>query len=115
MIKRLAPFLLSAALTLLGSAAGHADHACDDLGQPGWSTIASHEVVDVKDSAPYRVDADWYVDRTSTILPLCNYINAVGNYSLRSYSLSPEEKTERVMICRGGTQVAPYAGACPPG
>src|SRR5262249_37610926 len=75
---------------------GH--HACDDLGQPRWSTLASHEIVDVKDGAPYRVGADWYVERTSTILPLCNYINAVGNYSLRSSSLSPEEKIERVMI-----------------
>ena len=45
---------------------------------------------------------------------LCNYINAAGNYSLRSYSLSPEDKTERVMICRGNAAVAPYAGPCPP-
>jgi len=115
MIERLAPLLLSAAMTVLGSAVARADHACDDLGQPGWSTLASHEIVDVRDGAPYRAGADWYVERTSTILPLCNYINAVGNYSLRSYSLSPEEKIERVMICRGGTQVAPYTGACPPG
>ena len=53
MIKRLAPLLLSAALILLSPATGRSDHACDDLGQPGWSTIASHEVVDVKDGAPY--------------------------------------------------------------
>ena len=54
------------------------------------------------------------VDRTTTVLPMCNYINASGNYSLRSYSLSPEDKIERVMICRGNAAVAPYAGPCPP-
>jgi hypothetical protein len=103
------------AVVVLGPVAARADHACDDLGEPGWSTLASHEIVDVKDGAPYRAGADWYVDRTSTILPFCNYINAVGNYSLRSYSLSPEPRTERVAICRAGAAVAPYAGACPPG
>ncbi len=35
---------------------------------------------------------DWFVERTTTVLPLCNYINAAGNYSLRSYSLSPEDQ-----------------------
>jgi hypothetical protein len=45
---------------------------------------------------------------------MCNYINASGNYSLRSYSLSPEDTTERVTICRGNVAVAPYAGPCPP-
>ncbi len=76
--------------------------------------IASHETVDVKDSAPYLAGGDWFVDRATTTLPLCNYINASGNYSLRSYSLSPETKTERVTICKGATPVAPYTGACPP-
>ena len=64
--------------------------------------------------APYQAGGDWLVDRTTTVLPLCNYINASGNYSLRSYSLSPEDKTERVAICRGSAAVAPYAGPCPP-
>jgi hypothetical protein len=91
-----------------------ADHSCDALGEPGWSTIASHEIVNVADGAPYRAGDDWLVDRTTTVLPLCNYINAAGNYSLRSYSLSPEDKTERVTICRGGAAVVPYAGPCPP-
>ena len=64
--------------------------------------------------APYQAGGDWLVDRTTTVLPMCNYINASGNYSLRSYSLSPEDKIERVMICRGNAAVAPYAGPCPP-
>ena len=68
----------------------------------------------MKDSAPYRVGLDWFVDRTTTPLPLCNYFNAVGNYSLCSYSLDPCEKKERIAICRGGVAVAPYAGPCPP-
>ena len=69
---------------------------------------------DVKDGAPYRAGGDWVVDRTTTLLPLCNYFNAVGNYSLRSYSLDPVQKTERVALCRGAAPVAPYAGPCPP-
>ena len=81
---------------------------------PGWSTVPSHEIVNVADGAPYQAGGDWFVERTTTVLPLCNYINASGNYSLRSYSLSPEDKTERVMICRGSAAVAPYAGPCPP-
>ena len=80
----------------------------------GWSTVPSHEIVHVADGPPYQAGGDWLVDRTTTVLPMCNYINASGNYSLRSYSLSPEDKIERVMICRGSAAVAPYAGPCPP-
>lgn len=103
-----------ALLMLLATLAARADHACDDLGEPGWSTVATHETAEVKDGAPYRAGEDWYVDRTTTVLPFCNYLNAAGNYSLRSYSLSPETRTERIAICRAGAPVAPYAGACPP-
>jgi hypothetical protein len=70
-------------------------------------------IVNVADGASYQLGGDWLVDRTTTVLPMCNYINASGNYSLRSYSLSPEDKTERVTICRGNAAVA-YAGPCPP-
>jgi len=93
----------------------HADHACDtSIGEPGWKMIASHETVDVKDSTPYQTGGNWFVDRATTMLPLCNYTTASGNYSLRSYSLSPETKTERITICKGAAPVAPYMGACPP-
>ena len=59
------------------------------------------------------------MDRTTTLLPLCNYFNAVGNYSLRSYSLAPSVKVERISICQpaaAGASVAvpPYGGPCPP-
>jgi len=84
------------------------------FGEPGWSTVPSLEIVNVADGVLHRAGDDWFIDRTTTVLPLCNYINAAGNYSLRSYSLSPEDKVERVMICRGGAAVAPYAGPCPP-
>jgi hypothetical protein len=54
-----------------------------------------------------------------TGLPLCNYFTPVGSYSLRSYSLDPTQRTERVAICRTGAQgmsvaIPPYAGPCPP-
>jgi hypothetical protein len=106
--------MLTAAFTPAFSAAARANHACDAIGDPGWSTVPSREILKVVDAAPYRVGADWFVDRTTTVLPLCNYINAAGNYSLRSYSLGPEDETERVMICRAGAAVASYAGPCPP-
>lgn len=92
-----------------------ASHSCDaSISEPGWKMMASRETVDVKDGAPVQSGSDWFMERTTTVLPLCNYINAAGNYSLRSYSLSPETKTERIVICKGPTPVAPYTGACPP-
>ena len=97
-----------------GLAAAPAQHACDAIGDEGWRVVASNEVTDVKDSAPFRDGGDWAVERTTTLLPLCNYFNAVGNYSLRSYSLDPVRQTERVTLCRAGAAVAPYAGPCPP-
>ena len=106
--------LLIASVALLAAASARAEHACDDLGDAGWRTLATLETVNVADSAPFAAGGDWFVNRTTTLLPLCNYINAAGNYSLRSYSLDPEDKTERVMICKGGAAVAPYAGSCPP-
>ena len=106
---------------ILGAGAARADHTCDALGDDGWSTVPTHETVNVTDGAPYQIAAggDWFVDRSTTVLPLCNYINAAGNYSLRSYSLSPETGKARVAICRAGpagasVAVPPYAGPCPP-
>jgi hypothetical protein len=104
---------------LPGAGAARAQHACDAIGEEGWRVVASVEIVHVSDGAPYQAGGDWFVERTTTLLPLCNYINAVGNYSLRSYSLDPVRKTERVALCRAGTAdasepVPPYAGPCPP-
>ena len=78
---------------LLGPGAALADHACDaSIADVGWKVVPSHETVDVKDSAPFQSGNDWFVNRTTTTLPLCNYVNAAGSYSLRSYSLSPEDR-----------------------
>jgi hypothetical protein len=105
---------LALVASLAASKPVYAIHTCDDLGDPGWSALPTQEVVAVKDAAPFREGDNWFVERTTTVLPFCNYINASGNYSLRSYSLSPEDTTERVAICKGGAKVAPYSGSCPP-
>jgi hypothetical protein len=96
-----------------------ADHRCDPIGEPGWQTVPSHEIVSQVDGTPYQEGVGWFIDRTVTVLPLCNYFDEIGNYSLRSYSLSPRATTERIGICRNdaaGASVAvpPYAGPCPP-
>ena len=114
MLKRSLPFAAAACAALLGVGRARADHSCDPLGDEGWQTVLSHETVSVTDGAPQQSGGDWFVDRTTTTLPLCNYINAAGSYSLRSYSLAPETKTERVAICKGAAPVAPYKGSCPP-
>jgi len=112
--------LLAITATALGAAAAQADHRCDPIGEPGWRTVIDHEAVSQVEGAPYRDGANWFVDRTVTMLPFCNYFDEIGNYSLRSYTLSPRATTQRVGICRAGadgTSVAipPYAGPCPPG
>ena len=114
MNKTFVCLMLAVAASVTASRPLYALHACDDLGDPGWSTVPSEEVVAIRDAAPFREGDNWFVERTTTMLPLCNYINASGNYSLRSYSLSPEDTTERVAICKGAAKVAPYAGPCPP-
>ena len=104
---------------VLDASAAWADHRCDPIGDPGWKTIPTHEIVSQVDGAPYRDGPGWFIDRTVTVLPLCNYFDEIGNYSLRSYSLSPRATTERIGICRidaAGASVAipPYTGPCPP-
>jgi len=93
-------------------------HKCDPVTEEGWSVVPEREKLRETDGAPYRVGSDWYVDRTTTVLPFCHYYNSIGVYSLNSYSLDPVESEERVQICRdaGGRSVAvaPYAGTCPP-
>ena len=111
--------IMAVAASGLGVRPVQADHRCDPIGEPGWQTVPSHEIVSQVDGAPYREGAGWFIDRTVTVLPLCNYFDEIGNYSLRSYSLSPRATTERIGICRseaGGASVAipPYAGPCPP-
>jgi hypothetical protein len=93
-------------------------HKCDPVTDEGWSVVPERQTLGTIDGPPYRVGADWFVDRTTSVLPLCNYFNSIGVFSLRSYSLDPVESEERVPICRGGEgvsmAVAPYTGLCPP-
>jgi len=93
-----------------------ASHRCDALGDAGWRVVATREIAQVVDGPPRhdRLSGDWWVDRQITVLPFCNYYNKVGNYSLRSYSLSPETVTQSVRICQGNNALAPYDGKCPP-
>jgi hypothetical protein len=91
-----------------------AQHACDAAMEQGERVVPSREVTGTSDGMPFRDGADWLVERTTTVLPFCNYFTPVGSYSLRSYSLDPERVTERIVICHGAVPVAPYAGPCPP-
>ncbi len=103
----------------IGFGAAHAQHACDAATEEGWRVEPSVEVTDVKDGAPFAAGGDWMIERITTLLPFCNYYSPVGSYSLRSYSLDPFTKAERVVLCHGDARgrsepVAPYTGACPP-
>ena len=118
-------FLLAAILaTCVGPAGAQTNFKCDPLdpvADAGWSVVPSLETVGAADSAPYQAGAggDWFVDRTATLIPFCNYYNDLGIYSLRSYTLSPQVTTQRIAICTaaptgGSVAIAPYAGSCPP-
>jgi hypothetical protein len=105
-------FCLAVFALIAGLAAAQAQPVCAAPPEAGYRVVPSLEVTGVTDGAPYAAGGDWVVDRTTTLLPLCNYFSPVGSYSLRSYSLDPFTKAERVVLCRGGTPVAPYAGPC---
>jgi hypothetical protein len=112
-------FLLGPASLAIGPSATAAEHKCDPVTDEGWSVAPERETLSEVDGEPYRVGADWFVDRTTTVLPFCHYYNSIGVYSLRSYSLAPVETEERITICHGAGQggsvpVAPYTGPCPP-
>ena len=111
-------------IVIATSLSGHpgpaaADHKCDPVTDAGWSVVPSDEVTGEMDSAPYQDGGTWFIERSTTVLPLCNYFDAIGNYSLRSYSLAPRVTKERVAICRGTADgqtvsIPPYLGSCPP-
>ena len=112
--------MLGAAVAF-GPDVARANHTCDPVTDEGWSVVSSHETTGQADSAPYQAgtSGDWFVDRTITVVPFCNYYNPIGIYSMRSYSLDPETGKERIGICRatpqgGSVAVPPYTGACPP-
>ena len=99
---------------LAGLSAARAEPVCDAPTEEGYRVVLSMEITGVTDGEPYQSGPDWIVERTTTLLPLCSYFTPVGSYSLRSYSLDPEKKTERVMLCHGDLRVGSYAGPCPP-
>jgi hypothetical protein len=105
---------LSAATGPLGAQPNFKCDPLDPVADAGWSVVPSLETVGEAEGAPYQDGADWFVDRTTTRLPFCNYYNDIGIYSMRSYTLSRQVATQRIAICRGGAAVAPYAGPCPP-
>jgi hypothetical protein len=93
----------------------------DPISDVGWSVVPSLETIGTADGSPYQAGAsgDWFVDRTTTLLPFCNYYNEIGIYSMRSYTLSRQLTKERIAICKGAggggsVAVPPYAGRCPP-
>jgi hypothetical protein len=109
------------AVSILGAGAARADHTCDPVTDAGWSVVPSHETVSEADSAPFPEGAagNWFVTRTTQYIPFCNYYNELGIYSMRSYTLAPRAREDRVGICRataqgGSLAVAPYTGPCPP-
>ena len=96
-----------------------ADHICDPVSEDGWNLVKSHEPTRQVDGAPYQADGNWYVDRSTTVVPFCHYFNPLGIYSMRSYSLAPVTTQERVALCQGAagggsTPIVPYTGPCPP-
>ena len=88
----------------------------DPVADVGWSVVPSLETIATSDGAPYQggTSGDWFVDRTTTLLPFCNYFNEIGIYSMRSYTLSRQITKERIAVCKGDAAVPPYAGPCPP-
>ncbi len=92
----------------------------DPVADLGWSVVPSLELIGKVDGAPYQsgTAGDWFITRTTTLLPFCNYYNEIGIYSMRSYTLSRQVTTEQIQICKGapGTSaaIAPYGGPCPP-
>jgi hypothetical protein len=125
LIAKLISLALAAAIVAAAAAAGvgpsatAAEHKCDPVTDEGWSVVPERQTLSEVDGKPYRAGADWFIDRTTTVLPFCHYYNSLGVYSLRSYSLAPVETEERIAICRGDGQggsvaVPPYTGPCPP-
>jgi hypothetical protein len=121
-MSKAAPLLCALAVVaaaVFPGAPAVADHKCDPVSEAGWSVVPSHEITGESEGTPYEEGTTWFVDRSTTVLPLCNYFDAIGNYSLNSYSLAPRVAKERVAICRRNSEgkivaISPYSGPCPP-
>jgi hypothetical protein len=110
------------ALTAGAPVAAQTNPKCDPLdpvADVGWAVVPSLETVGKVDGAPFQSGAggDWFITRTTVLLPFCNYYNEIGIYSMRSYTLAPRVARQRIKICdraAAGSAVPPYAGPCPP-
>jgi len=80
----------------------------DPISDVGWSVVPSLETVGTADGAPFQAGAggDWFIERTTTLLPFCNYYNEIGIYSMRSYTLAPQ-----VSKSASGSAAVPPRGA----
>ena len=97
-----------------------ANHKCDEP-ESGGDVMKTIEIADQKDSVPHLSGApgNWYVTRTTKWIPYCMYHDAIGLYSLNTYSLTPRIFDEEIQVCEalpggGSRPVAPFAGPCPP-
>ena len=89
--RTIAAVFAALALCLSSGGASGAEHKCDPVTDEGWSVDPERQTLGEVDGPPYRAGADWFVDRSTTVLPFCHYYNSIGVYSLRSYSLAPVE------------------------
>jgi hypothetical protein len=108
----------------------------------GWTVYEDHRIVKEVDGAPYEQGGrgNWFLDRETTMLPMCSVFDDFGLYSLRSYMLQPVVTKSQVKMCQatesGGSVPfvpadarprpadtahevyspydRPYAGPCPP-
>ena len=67
----------------------------------GWTIYEDHRIVKQVDGAPYEQGGrgNWFVDRETTMLPMCSVFDDLGGYSLRSYMLQPLIAKSSVKIC----------------
>jgi hypothetical protein len=107
----------------------------------GWTIHEDHRVVKEVDGAPYEQGGrgNWFLDRETTMIPMCSVFDDFGLYSLRSYMLQPVVTKSPLKICQAtengsvpfvppGTRPRPadtahevyspygrpYSGPCPP-
>lgn len=94
--------------------------ASPDEIKSGWTLKFDPKIVDQHDSAPFEVGkGDWFVNRTTVIIPQCSAYDDMGNYSLRSYMLPKITTQTQIQICRhderrGSVLIAPANGMAKP-
>jgi hypothetical protein len=81
----------------------------------GWTVHEDHRIVKQVDGAPYEQggQGNWFLDRETTMLPMCRVFDDFGLYSLRSYMLQPVVTKSQLKICQatGNGGSAPFVPA----